>query len=282
MIGNTAIKLSIVTMTLLLSACDTFKDDKISHICADFPALCDDFYKIGNCHYNRTTVIRARYYEHIAPSEHNKRALLNELDEYHSCLELSLFLQFTRNKQRKEQRLKNYFKTEELMKQELLESQGTQDPILAYYLWTRFKDKQAGKVFLTAANKKDVSDPNILFKFATFSVKNNPQKSLELFYRGLKMSKSLAEVPRSSFVFMMNIFYQHKQFENAYIWALIAKTEDEKDEYPINLDLILKKGVRSGKQEISNSEQLKERSELYYEQLQAGTFNAKTPTLRPQ
>jgi len=279
MIVKTAIKLAIVATTLLLGACDSFKNDSLSHICAEFPELCDDFYKIGDCPFNRTTVIRARYYDQIEPSEWRKRDLLDELEEYHACLELTLFLEFTRNKQRKEHRLKNYLKAEEIIKQEVLASKGTKDPILAYYLWTHFKDKQAGKVFLAAANKSDVSDPRLLFKLATVIVKEDPQKSLDLFYRGLIMSNSLTEVPRSSFVFMMNIFYQNKQFKNAYIWALIAKEEDEEDEYPINLDLILKKGVRSSNKGIKNAEQLQDQADRYYEQLSEGTFKAKTPIL---
>jgi len=279
MILKTAIKLSIVAMTLLLSACDSFKDDKLSHICADFPELCDDLHDIVSCSYNRTDVIRARYYDKIEPSEYRKRDLLDKLDEYHTCLELTLFMQFSRNKHRKELRLENFLTTEELIKEEILKSKGTQDPILAYYLWTRFNDKQASKVFLAAANKADASDPRLLFKLATITVKEDPQQSLDLFYRGLALSKSLQEIPHSSFVFIMNIFYQHKQFKNAYIWALITKTEDEQGMYPINLDLILQKGVRSGTKLIQNSELLMDQAERYYEQLQAGTFNAKTPRL---
>jgi len=280
MILKTAIKLSIVAMTLLLSACDAFKDDKLSHICAEHPELCDDLHEIVSCAYNRTDVIRARYYDKIEPSEYRKRDLLDKLDEYHTCLELTLFMQFTRNKHRKERRLKNFLRTEALIKAEILKNKGTQDPILAYYLWTRFKDEQAGEVFLAAANNEGVSDPRLLFKFATVIVKEDPQQSLDLFYRGLIMSKSLTEIPQSSFVFMMNIFYQHKQFKNAYIWALIAKTVDEKDEYPINLDLILTNGVRGGNKLINNEKQLENKAEEYYEQLRIGAFNAKTPRLK--
>lgn len=280
MIIKTAIKLSIVYITIVLSGCDSFKSDSLSHICADFPELCDDLHIIGDCRYKRTTVIRARYYDKTQPTEQHKRHLLSELDEYHSCLELTLFLEFTRNKQRKEKRLDNYLRAATLLKEEVKNSKGTQDPMLAYYLWTHHHDKQAGKVFLAAADKEGVTDTRLLFKLAAVNTRINPQKTLDLFYRALTMSKSLDQIPPSSFVYMMTTFYQHKQFENAYIWAVIAKIEDEKEEYPINFDLILKRGVMSADKSIHNETQLQAQAERYYAQLKVGSFKADAPRLK--
>lgn len=279
MIIKTAIKLSIVCVTLLLSACDSFKNDNLSNICNNSPELCDDLYQIGDCRFKRTALIRARYYDKIEPTEFHQRAYLAELNEYQSCLEITLFMEFTRNKYRKEQRLKNYLRTKSLIKQEVKESKGTQDPMLAYYLWTHYKDQQARQVFLAAANKKDVSDPRLLFKLAEMYAKKKPQKTLNLLYRALAMTHSLDQIPPSTFVFMMNIFYQHRQFENAYVWALIAKKEDIEDEYPINLDLILKHGAVNGDNLITDEESLTIQANSYHKKLIKGNFNAEVPSL---
>ena len=281
MIFKTSIKLSIVcTVLLFISACDSFKNDNINTICEEHAELCDDLHVIMDCRFKRTGLIRARFYDKIEPNETHKLALLNELDEYQSCLELTLFLEFTRNKQRKQQRLDNFLHTQALMQKELKAIKGTQDPILAYYLWTHFQDLQARRVFLKAAQKEDVSDPNLLFKLAIVNSKEAPQEALNTFYKALKVSHSMEQIPYSNFALIMTLFYQHKQFEQAYIWALITEQEDEENEYPINLDLILQKGQIGSVKLIRNEEALALQAEDYYEQLESGTFNVVAPLLK--
>jgi tetratricopeptide (TPR) repeat protein len=265
------IKISLVCSILLLSACGRV-NDSIGSICKNSPELCDDLHKIGNCRYKRTDVIRARYYDKIEPVEMNRRKLLTELDQYESCLELTLYMQFTRNKQRKKLRVENYLRTQELIQLHLLESKGTQDPMLAYYLWTHYQDLQARDVFLAAATKDNMSDPRLLFKLAILYVKNNPQEALKQFYKALRLSQSIEKISPSTFTIIMNIYYQNKQFEEAYIWALIAKKEDKWDEFPINLELILKKGGRSGDNLVTNEIKLKDKAERYHEALENGVF----------
>lgn len=254
--------------------------DDIGSICKDSPELCADLHQIGDCRFKRTTMIRARYYDKIAPSEINKRELLTQLDEYESCLELTLFLQFTRNKERKQQRLDNYLKTQALMREQLEKSKGTQDPMLAYYLWTRHQDLQARNVFLAAAKDNKVTDTRLLFKLAILNTKDDPQAALDTFYKALRMTTSLDQIPHSSFSTIMTLFYQNKQFEDAYVWAIISEEEDKEDEFPINLELILKKGIASRDKLIVNEEALKEKADRYYEQLEDGIFNIKAPILK--
>lgn len=276
---KTGIKLSLVCISLLISGCDVFKNDSLNNICNDFPELCNDLHVIADCRFKRSTVIRARYYDKIDPNEVNKQKLLTELDEYQSCLELTLFLQFTRNKQRKEYRLNNYLTAQTLMQQHIEESKGTQDPILAYYLWTHHQDLKARQVFLKAATKQGVTDPRLLFKLARVNPSELPQDALNLFYKALTMTTQIEQIPHSTFLLIMTIFYQNKQFEQAYIWALIATKEDPDNEFPINLDLILKKGIIGGEIAILNDKHLAIIAESYYRQLQRGKFIETAPVL---
>lgn len=282
MIIKTAIKLSFVCSLLLLSACDYLKGDDIGSICKNSPELCADLHQIGDCRFIRTTVIRARYYDKIEPNELHKRQLLTELDEYESCLELTLFMQFTRNKHRKQRRVDNYLQTQKLIQDHLKESTGTKDPMLAYYLWTRYQDMQAREVFLKASTKSNVTDPQLLFKLATVYSKENSQEALDIFYKAFRKTKSLKQIPHSSYAIIMTLFYQHLRFEDAYIWALIAEEEDTMNEFPINLDLILQKGVASGDKLIINVKELQEEAKRYHELLDDGEFNEEAPQLLPE
>lgn len=279
MFNKTGGKFVFVAIFLLISSCDAFKNDSLTNICKNSPELCEDIYIVADCRFKRTSLIRARYYDKIEPTEIHKKALLTELDEYQSCLELTLFLQFTRNKQRKEQRLHNYLRAQELMKENIKASKGTQDPILAYYLWTHHQDKQARQVFLAAATQEGVSDAQLLFKLATDKSIETPQDALNIFYNALTLSDSMQHIPHSSFMNIMNIFYKSKHYEEAYIWALIAIKADKQKLSSINLELILQKGIMGGEKLISNDNQLQLKATNYYEQLQAGTFNEVPPLI---
>lgn len=278
----------ILKSTLLLSAllttlsCTPSNKDSLSDICASEPQLCADLHQIGDCRYKRTTLIRARYYDKITPNEAHTRALLTELDDYESCLELTLFLEFTRHKERKNLRLENYLTAQKLMEEKLKESKGTQDPHLAYYLWTRHQDLDAKAVFLNAANQKELTDIRLLTKLATTYSKEDPQRALDLFYKALRESKSVDDLPKNIFSLIMTIFYQNKAFEQAYIWALIAKEENTEKEFPVNLDLILQNGLIHGKKVIVNEDDLQEQAELYHKQLTEGVFSAEAPQFQRQ
>lgn len=269
---------TLILITLFTTAsCMPFQTDSLTDICESEPQLCDDLHQISDCRYKRTTLIRARYYDKTTPSETHTRTLLTELDNYESCLELTLFLQFTRHKERKKLRLENYLTAQKLMEEKLKESKGTQDPHLAYYLWTRHQDLDAKTVFLNAANQKDLTDIRLLTKLATIYSKEDPQRALDLFYKALRESKSLDALPKNVFTLMMTIFYQNKEFEQAYIWALIAKETNTEKEFPVNLDLILHKGLINGTKVIVNEDALEDKADLYYKQLKKGIFNADSP-----
>ena len=279
MIFKTSARLLISFSIVLLSGCDLFTNDSLSSICKKSPNFCEDLHVIGDCRYQRTDVIRALYYDKESPNEANKQKLLIELDEYESCLELTLFIQYKRNKQRKKLRLENYLKAQSLMREHVASAKGTKNPMLAYYLWTHHNDLQARDVFLDAVTNKKVKDPSLILKLAIVYTKDSPQEALNQFYNAMRLSKSLEKITPLNFSMIMTIFYQNKKFEDAYVWALIATEADEEGEYPINLDMILRKGLPSGENLITNVEELQAKADVYYEQLKAGKFKAKAPSL---
>ena len=280
MLINLVKKTVISTVAILtISACNPSDQDSLVNICKSHPELCEDLHKSTDCRYKRSTLIRARYYDKIAPTKEHTINLLDELSTYESCLELTLLMQFNQERGRKQQRIDNYFTTKKLMEDKLKETKDTQDPHVAYYLWTRFQDLNAKKIFLKAAKKKGNKDPDLLIKLAAIYAKESPQYSLNLFYKALRVSRSLDDIPNNVFTFILTIFYQNNRFEQAYIWAVIAEKVSDKDLLPINFDLILQKGLRNSKKLIHNEDALQETADTYYAQLTKGTFNSPTPQL---
>lgn len=274
------IKIALLFITsVTLIACVPDNKDGLTNICESDPELCSDLHKIGDCRYKRTSLIRARFYDKVEPSELHTRDLLRELDEYESCLELTLFMQFTRHKERKTHRIENFLTAQKLMQSKLEASKGTQNPHLAYYLWSHYQDQDAKRVFLKATRNKNLKDPKLLIKLARVYAKNNPQHALNLFYKALQGSKSIDELPESTFTLIMSIYYQNRAFEQAYIWALIAIEEDTEKAFPINLDLILQKGLINGEKKIKNADALQKKAANYHNALENGLFTRQAPHL---
>jgi hypothetical protein len=275
------VKKALVLAAVLLttSSCRFSDKESLAEICQTNTELCSDLHKSNFCLYKRASLIRARYYDKIEPNEEHTIDLLDELNDYESCLELTLIMKFIQRREQKSRLAENYLTAQKLMTDKLKEIKSTQNPHLAYYLWAHYQDADAKKVFLNAADKKETKDVKLLIKLATAYAKQHPQRSLNLFYKALRESHSIQELPQRTFTFMMTIFYQHESFEQAYIWALLAKKVNTEKELPINFALILQKGIINGKKQITNEDALEDIADTYYEQLTEGIFTEQAPQL---
>jgi len=266
--------LLLILASFYLSGCDDFKQKSISQICEAAPGICNDLHSIGDCRYQRSSLIRARY-EHLqAPTDKNIKLLLEELDNYRTCLSPTLQIAYKRYKDRKQKRLDNYIVSQRLIDNLLKDSVGTQDPNLAYYLWTNFKDLQAKKVFLNAAKDPNLSDPSTLAKLAVYYSADEPQKSLDFYYSALRKSNNIQQIPSSVFLQLVSFFYRYHKYEETYIWAKISM-ETFDDPPPIRLDLITERGYISEDKE----EELEDIADDYISDLEDGIFNVNTPKL---
>lgn len=69
MITNILKFILILGSALLLTACLFTKKDDISNICQLNPELCKGLNRLTSCSYQRTFLIRARYYDKIEPNQ---------------------------------------------------------------------------------------------------------------------------------------------------------------------------------------------------------------------
>ena len=274
MIKLTFKSLLLILIPLFISGCGELKRLSLSQICEDAPGICDDLHIIGDCRYQRTSLIRARY-EHLQePNVKNTQLLLEELDGYKACLEPTLHIAYTRYKDRKQKRLDNYLASQKVIEQLLSESVGTQDPNLAYYLWVNYKDLKAKKVFLNAANQPNLSDTSLLIKLGVYYSSDEPQKSIDFYYKALRETNNIESLPSNTFLQLVTFFYRHRLYEETYIWAKVALDTSE-EPTPIRLEMITKKANFSEKKQS----QLNKKAKKYISDLKDGLFNQKTPVL---
>jgi len=266
--------LLLILISLTLAGCG-LKEKSISQICEEAPGICNDLHVIGDCRYNRTSLIRARYNHLQESNDKNIKTLLEELDAYKVCLAPTLQIAYKRYKDRKQKRLDNYLASQKVIDQLLKDSVGTQDPNLAYYLWTNFNDLQAKKVFLASAKQPNLTDPSVLAKLAVYYSADETQKSLDFYYKALRESRSIEELPSNIFLQLVSFFFRTNKYEEAYIWAKVTlDTADDDDELPpINLDLIVDRGFIT---EDMQSE-LDTKVDMYIEALEDGVFKEQAP-----
>ena len=264
----------LICLCLFIAGCDQFKTTNINTICSQEPAVCEDLHQIGDCRFIRTAVIRARYQHMLSPNEVNTQILLEELNSYKSCLELTLQIAYTRFKDRKQKRLDNFLVSESLIEVLLDDAEGTQDPNLAYYLWTHNQDLQAKKVFLNAAKQPGLSNVSLLSKLAIYHSADDPQLSVDFYYKALKNSQNLDSLPNGLFIQLISILYRHNMYQEAFLWAKVA-TSSSQNSAPINIDNIVEKGYLS----IDAQQKLTLLSTQYILALEEGRFNQKTPNL---
>ena len=266
--------LLLILVSFVLAGCGA-KEKSLSQICEETPGICNDLHVMGDCRYNRASLIRSRYNHLQEPNDNNIKVLLEELDAYKICLAPTLQIAYKRYKDRKQKRLDNYLLSQKIIEQLLKDSVGTQDPNLAYYLWTNFNDLQAKKVFLNAASDPNLKDPSVLAKLAVYYSADEPQRSLDFYYKALRESKNMKQLPKNIFLQLVSFFFRNHKYEETYIWAKIAiDTSDEDDELPpINLELIIDRGFIT---EDAQSE-LNTKAKKYIDTLEEGIFKEQAP-----
>lgn len=266
--------LLMICISIFLTACQSGINKDIKEICLNKPALCEDLHPLADCDAIRNTVIQARHVYDLIPDEKNTLLLLKELDAYKACLELTLEIELTRDKARKEKRLDNYLSTKKIADKVLRSSKNISDPHLGYYLWSNHQDLQAKQVFLKAAEQDDLKDIDLLAKLAVYYHNDDPQRALNFYYNALRYSANIEQLPESLLLQLTSLLYRHQQYQHAYLWARVA-TEISEDNATINLQMIINKGYLSMRQQ----KQLNQLASDYIESLQEGLLTPPTPDL---
>jgi hypothetical protein len=265
--------LVLIFLSLCLLGCGS-QEASMEQICEEQAAICDDLHEMGDCRRERLSLIRLRYNHILEPSEKNTQLLLEELNEYKVCLEPTLHIAYTRYKDRKQKRLDNYLVSQGVIEELLAKSKDTQDPNLAYYLWTNYKDLRAKRVFLNAANQPNLTDVSLLIKLAVYHSSDEPQQSINFYYKALQESKSIEELPQSMFLQLVSFFYTNHLYEETYLWAKITLSTSNEPP-PINLDMIIQRGRLS--KDVQSK--LEKQASDYLSAIKSGTFKEKTPIL---
>ncbi len=139
---------------LTLTACD---DDRIHNICSQYPALCADLVDDGWCRYERSDVIRGRYYLQEEGTDRRKYDLMRGLERYLQCAEHSTNIEYKRAREQKSPRVEGMLAAGDQLAQLDVATRNLQDPYLLLWHWTNNTNELARQQFLALGDGDSVA-----------------------------------------------------------------------------------------------------------------------------
>ena len=148
------------------------------------------------------------------------------------------------------------------------DTKNTDHPGLLYYHWSRNNDQSALTKLLALEEKQDkrvTEDAEMQFFLASYYVKFDDEKTIDLLYKTLELNKA-GEAPNPEiYPTLVSLFYKHEKYKHAYTFARVAQLSgyEDVDILPIEHQL-----AAAGK----SLDSLDDLAQKTYDSIQEGSF----------
>lgn len=224
---NTRI-IAVVITFFTVSACN--KGPNFSQLCKDHPEICAEFSEDSWCKKERIAVGAANLENKLAPNE--DITLFNQLiayEKYEKCISHAAKIEHIKLKEKKTRRIDNMMKARARLEELSELSKNSNHPRLLYYHWTRHLDEGALNRFLALEGTKELETSESQFELATYYIKVDPDKTLQLLFHSLELSKEGDIVNLDIFKSLSSIFSKKRQQQQAYIWLKVLSLYEPED-----------------------------------------------------
>ena len=230
-LAHVALFTGMLTSLVFTTGCES--ELTLRQICDEKAELCNDLGSDGHCKNERLDVIFHRYHEAKLPSDKNRHALLLKWEKYSACIELASQIEHIKLKEKKTLRVDGYIVSVNEIKR-LSDATVTSDyaPLL-YYHWTRNGSNKHLEKFLALEGSKQINTPELVFGLATYYIKRDLPKTVELLYKTLSMYKEGDAVNPEIYSSLSSIYYKLEKTSNAYLWAKVAQLSGQEN---VNLE----------------------------------------------
>ena len=212
---------------LTLTACD---DDRIHNICSQYPALCADLVDDGWCRYERSDVIRGRYYLQEEGTDRRKYDLMRGLERYLQCAEHSTNIEYKRAREQKSPRVEGMLAAGRQLEQLDAQTRGSQDPYLLLWHWTNNSDERARQQFLAQEGSKGLEEPDLQLVLAGIYAKSEPDKAIAILHHGLSLYREGEQVNSRLLTSLSTLYMGQKQYGLAYLWGKVSESFQDSPE----------------------------------------------------
>lgn len=216
------LRASILLSLLVLTGCE--EPLTLSKVCKETPGLCNDLNKDSHCKKERAKVIMARYHEYKQPTEENKYTLLQGFEQYSQCVSLAAKIEHIKLKEKTTSRVEGHLTSIKEMTRIFQDTKGTDHPGLLYYHWSRNNDQSAlTKLLSLEEDPRVTNDAQIQFFLATYYIKFDEEKTIDLLYKTLELNKAEQTPNPEIYMTLVSLFNKHEKYKHAYTFARVAQ-----------------------------------------------------------
>lgn len=252
-----------LSCVLTLAACD---DDKLHNICSNHPGLCADLVDDGWCRYERSEVIRGRYYLQRDQTDRRKYELMRGLERYLQCAEHSTNIEYKRAREQKSPRVEGMLAASSQLA--LLDSQtlDSGDPYLLLWHWTNNTNPAARARFLALEGTQVLEEPELQLALGGVYAKREPRKAIALMLHALSLYGEGDEVNSRILTSLSTLYMGQKEFGLAYQWGKVSEAFQDVNEVSASR-LALYHNISKGEQDAWDKS-----AETIVQQLKRGEY----------
>ncbi|QKG00775.1 DUF2989 domain-containing protein [Aeromonas hydrophila] len=248
---------------LVLTACD---DDRIHNICANYPALCQDLVDDGWCRYERSDIIRARYYLQAEQTERHQYELMRSLERYLKCAERSTNIEYKRAREQKSPRVEGMLAAGDQLAQLDAATRNAKDPYLLLWHWTNNTNELARQQFLALEGQPALEEPELQLALGGIYAKREPQKAIALMQHALSLYREGDQVNGRILTSLSTLYMGQKEYGQAYLWGKVSESFQNAAEVSASRFSLYHSLSKQQQEELDSQ------AAILVEQLKSGTY----------
>ncbi|MFB2864256.1 DUF2989 domain-containing protein [Aeromonas sp. MdU4] len=213
--------LFILSASLAVAACD---NDRLHSICSNSPELCQDLVDDGWCRYERTDIIRSRFYLKEEGTDRRKYELMRNLERYLKCAEHSTNIEYKRAREQKSPRVEGMLAAGEQLAQLDAATRNSQDPYLLLWHWTNNTNELARQQFMALEGTRALDEPELQLALGGIYAKSDPEKAIAILHHGLSLYREGESVNSRLLTSLSTLYMGQKQYGLAYLWGKVSES----------------------------------------------------------
>ncbi|HEH9440663.1 TPA: DUF2989 domain-containing protein [Aeromonas sobria] len=213
--------LIMISVGLAVTGCN---DDRIHNICGNNPELCQDLVDDGWCRYERTDVIRSRFYLKEEGTDRRKYELMRGLERYLKCAERSTNIEYKAAKEQKSPRVEGMLAAGDQLAQLDATTRNSQDPYLLLWHWTNNTNALAHQQFMALEGTKVVDEPELQLALAGSYAKSDATKAIAILHYGLSLYREGDKINSRLLTSLSTLYMGQKQYGLAYLWGKVSES----------------------------------------------------------
>lgn len=206
----------------LLQGCDSLFPPTVAEICTQNPHMCNDLNPDAWCRAEKAEIIKHRFANRKDQSEQQKYQLILLFEDYEKCIVKASGIQHIKYREKETGRMKGVLTAQRELGRLARETRHSNDPLIAYYQWSRHGHEDSLKRFLYHEKTGNLETAELQVALSTIRMKEDLFEARKALYKALALYTSDQEVDTEIFPTLVTIHLGLEKIQMAYVWALVT------------------------------------------------------------